>query len=427
MPSLSASLTKYRASLERESGSTKRIGKSKAKSKDLSPIALAATQAFGGGAVLTLAQAALVNAQNVAVFASRSRYKPETMKRNEITMRKYVEVHGTRNMSNEGIDKFLAAVLTREEHKSVNLAGLGAKERVMTYESFSDNNIGVILRCFRVFKKNDDEADGPLRTILAKHLTHAKSFMTASARTLAVDAEVSRLIIRCMPQGWDRFLETAYVVVTLLRSSKRIMSLKNLTFGDFFALEDRTTADPVLRLRPDQHLVFLHASVGSEKGYPPTERFTLRHDGCPHETSWLEETDFLNRLLVQRFGIPMIDAEGVTFIERLKEPEWAWARKVRVYRGDIGQLYKVYTDVLGRNSDMPRGLKLRPHGGRVAATEYTTHRVDSGELAPSNIAAFEQHSGHSLASVTVSVGKGRGGRRRRSFSLVWQWVWGGVG
>lgn len=407
-PSVSASAGQYRKVVEASSICHKRNEKKRTRSQAcLSPVAHAATIAFGDSAVLSLSQAAEVNAQNAAVIAGRKRYKPDTEKRNEITMRKYVAVNGTRNVSNDGIDKFLSAVLTVEEHKYVNLASLPLNTRVMSYESFSDNNVGVALRLFRVFKNNDDEADGPLRTIIAKHLTHAKTFMKASARTLAVDLEVSRLLIRCLPQGWDRFLETAYIIATLLRSTKRIMSLRDFTFGDFFSLEDRTTTDPVLRLRPEQHLVAIHANVGSEKGCAPSEVFMLRQDGCLHEIEgWMEETAYLNRLLVQRLGIPMIDADGVTFIDRLKEPEWAWARNIRVYRGDIAFLYKKYREVLETNSDCPRGIKLRPHGARVAAIEKTMHAVDSGELGPSNILAFEQHAGHSLGSTTVSGGGG---------------------
>jgi len=91
---------------------------------------------------------------------------------------------------------------------------------------------------------------------------------------------------------------------------------------------------------------------------------------------------YLNQACVFRLGVPLLDASsGVTIEDALKGADFDGLRDRLVYRGGATNLYKVYSKTFAKNTNLPTGIKLRPHGSRTYMVGQYARLAESGLIS----------------------------------------------
>ena len=162
---------------------------------------------------LTLEEAAALVVADLPSAMGASIYKPETLKRNAILLRKYERVTKRATIDLAGIELYVRAVLRVQAHRR----GLGRP--TTTAESVIDNTCRVIARVWRM-QNRALSIPSDMAFALQGFQKEALRTLTRSSRTVEFCDDLAFLFMRalarkynCTPEWWSRELPNCQFII----------------------------------------------------------------------------------------------------------------------------------------------------------------------------------------------------------------------
>ncbi len=143
----------------------------------------------------------LEEARDLAVarpVATRSEFRPSTLKKNMQFLRKYVTVNAREDVDETGLESLLQALFVQQSHT------LGRGVRAMTAESMVDNICRVGARMWRAQNKSTT-VPGTIHCVLQRYQRRAHMELPRSLRTLEFDDEAALLFMAALPREYSNF------------------------------------------------------------------------------------------------------------------------------------------------------------------------------------------------------------------------------
>lgn len=333
-----------------------------------------------------------------APLPTYKRFRPRTNAKDASLMKAYREMTKLDELTEAGIKKVLIVILEQNRHV-VSVQHRLKKTRPMSYPSFAANWVNGFRRLW-YDRFLGVSVPTSLALELERMLTEA-SFMPESSKAASMTTAESWLLITALPQGSKKFFRDAFMISFGDEHAARVGSLEGLCYGDITSIEEITSGD---REVAENRLLKVTIGCGSTKRQLDTAVNVVEIIGNPFVDFGICDTVFfLDAATREEFGIPLMDAKGVTIVSKMKKTRWNWLRNMPLYYQSTSRLSKVYRKA-ARNTTLPSNIVLTPRCHRVGFFSRVTVALQAGRVASANSSALALAMRHTQRS---SIGRDR--------------------